>query len=428
MLLPTFFISILAYTNAGWYDRIINIIPKLNPLERIPDLSGVLTPTFPEDAHLTTMELINKYGFNGELHRAITSDGYILELHRITGPANSTNSNVQKPIAFVMHGLFCDSAGWVISGREKSLGFVLADAGYDVWLGNARGNAYGHAHTNPNITKNEFWNFSWHEIGTRDLPAMIDYVVKTTGRRKMFYLGHSQGTTSFFVMATERPEYQEYIEEMYAMAPIVYCGRMKSPFLQLIAQFSVDIDFFWDLIGYNDFNPNNDFIKAFEQLVCAKTAISQPVCSNSIFLVAGFDAEQLDPAFLPVALGHVPASTATKQLVHYAQLIKSGTFFFSGKFKQYDHGILKNLKVYGSLNPPTYDLSKVKTPTHLYYSENDWLSNVKDVEKLYSQLSNPSGKTLIANKNFNHVDYMWAKDVKKLVYDLILNEMKKKLK
>lgn len=71
---------------------------------------------------IAQMELITKYGYDGELHKVTTSDGYILELHRIKGRANDTNSNVQKPIAFVMHGLLCDSAVWVISGRERSLG------------------------------------------------------------------------------------------------------------------------------------------------------------------------------------------------------------------------------------------------------------------------------------------------------------------
>ncbi|XP_036146978.1 lipase 3 isoform X2 [Monomorium pharaonis] len=429
MLLPILLFSILFSANAGCLsltDEKVNQIPKLYPeLKQISNITDLLTPTLPEDAQLTTMELISKYGYNGELHRVTTSDGYILELHRITGRANSTDLNIQKPIAFVMHGILCDSASWVIT-REKSLAFILADEGYDVWLGNARGNPYAHTHTNPNITKSEYWNFSWHEIGTRDLPAMIDYVVKTTGRRKMFYLGHSQGTTSFFVMATERPEYQEYIEEMYAMAPIAYCGRLKSPFLQLLSQCIANNDLAFKLLGYNDINPNSDFIKAFEELICAKNAITQPVCSNLVFLVAGFDPEQLDPSVIPVALGHVPADTATKQFVHYAQLIKSGKFFFPGKFQQYDHG-LKNLKIYGSLHPPKYDLSKIKTSVHLYYSQNDWLANVKDVGKLYSELSNPSGKTLIADKKFNHVDYLWGKDVKTLVYDLILGEMKKKL-
>ncbi|KAL0110384.1 hypothetical protein PUN28_013790 [Cardiocondyla obscurior] len=319
------------------------------------------------------MELINKYGYNGEMHKVTTSDGYILQLHRITGRANSTDTNVKKPVAFVMHGLLCDSSVWVISGRNKSLAFILADEGYDVWLGNARGNPYAHTHTSRRIKPKDYWNFSWNEIGTRDLPAMIDEVVKTTGQKKMFYLGHSQGTTAFFVMATERPQYQEYIEEMYAMAPIAYCGRMKSPFLQLLAQFTHSLE-----------------------------------------------------ALLPVILGHVPASTAVKQMIHYGQLIKSGTFLLPGKFKHYDLGIISNKDAYGAFNPPTYDVSKIKAPVHLYYSENDWLANVKDVEKLYGELGNPSGKTLIEDKKFNHVDYMWARDVKTLVYDQIINQMKQR--
>lgn len=71
---------------------------------------------------IVQMELITKYGYDGELHKVTTSDGYILEMHRIKGRANSTYSKVQKPIAFVMHGLLCDSSVWVLGGRQKSLG------------------------------------------------------------------------------------------------------------------------------------------------------------------------------------------------------------------------------------------------------------------------------------------------------------------
>ncbi|XP_071642183.1 uncharacterized protein [Temnothorax longispinosus] len=426
MLLPMFLVWILASANAELFTNITDKIPKLNPSERIPRIPDLFLPVkFPEDALLTTMELISKYGYDGELHRVTTSDGYILELHRIKGRANSTNSNVQKPIAFVMHGIFCDSSSWAISGRERSLAFILADEGFDVWLGNARGNPYANTHVSEKISMKEYWNFSWNEIGTRDLPAMIDRIVETTGRKKMFYLAHSQGTTAFFVMATGRPQYQEYIEEMYAMAPIAYCGRMKSPLFQLLAQFVDSIDLLFNLIGMYKFNPTNDFVTAVEQLVCAEDAITQPICSNSLFLATGFDIEQFDPALLPVILGHVPVDTATMQLVHYAQLIKSGRLISPGKFRQYDHGIFGDEDLYGTSTPPSYDLSKIKVPIYLYYSENDWLANVKDVEKLYSELGNPAGKILIADKKFNHVDYVWAKDVKTLVYDQIISQMKK---
>jgi len=70
------------------------------------------------------MELIRKNGYKGEVHKVTTSDGYILELHRITGRINCTESEVQKPVAFMMHGLLCSSSVWVLSGPEKGLGKI----------------------------------------------------------------------------------------------------------------------------------------------------------------------------------------------------------------------------------------------------------------------------------------------------------------
>ena len=40
--------------------------------------------------------------------------------------------------------------------------YILANAGYDIWLGNARGNSYSRAHVklNPD-TDREFWDFRY---------------------------------------------------------------------------------------------------------------------------------------------------------------------------------------------------------------------------------------------------------------------------
>lgn len=57
----------------------------------------------------------------------------------------------------------------------------------------------------------KFWDFSWHEIGIFDIPASIDYILKYTNQTKLSYVGHSQGVTSFFVMLSELPEYNDKI-------------------------------------------------------------------------------------------------------------------------------------------------------------------------------------------------------------------------
>lgn len=112
-----------------------------------------------------------------------------------------------------------------------------------------------------------------------DLPAMIDYIVKNTTREKIFYLGHSQGTTSFFVMSSERPEYQDKIEAMFAMAPVTYCGRLNNPILQFIAWFGGPLNVRNSNLDKKNNNYDRPFIFLinFNGLVTGTNEINRPV-------------------------------------------------------------------------------------------------------------------------------------------------------
>ena len=70
---------------------------------------------------------------------------------------------------------------------------------------------------------------------------MIDKVIDATGTEKIYYGGHSMGTTSFMVMANKKPEYQEKIILANFLAPIAFVDHMISP-LRYIAPFAGSID------------------------------------------------------------------------------------------------------------------------------------------------------------------------------------------
>ena len=78
-------------------------------------------------------------------------------------------------------------------------------------------------------------------MGTYDLPAMINKTLETTGQEKLFYIGHSMGTTGFMVMSNMRPEMSDKIELASFLAPVAYMQHAKSP-LHLLAPIVDQID------------------------------------------------------------------------------------------------------------------------------------------------------------------------------------------
>ena len=47
------------------------------------------------------------------------------------------------------------------------------------------------------------------------------------------------------------------------------------------------------------------------------------------------------------------------------------------QFNQYSYGWVGNLKHYGKINPPAYDLSKVTAPVYIFHAKNDYLASPK---------------------------------------------------
>lgn len=70
-------------------------------------------------------------------------------------------------------------------------------------------------------------------MGMFDLPSSIDYILSATGRQRLLYVGHSQGTTQFLVMASQLPRYNNKIALATGLAPAAYTGHLRGPITQL---------------------------------------------------------------------------------------------------------------------------------------------------------------------------------------------------
>ena len=178
------------------------------------------------------------------------------------------------PTVYMQHGLEDSSATWVLLGPDHGApAFRLAEAGYDVWLGNFRGNNYAREHLTYKPSDKEFWSFTWDEMAKYDLPALLNYTIEHSGKEKIYYVGHSMGTTTYMAMNSVDQSWAERVELAVLLAPIAFMDNMESP-LRYIAPFVglFDVDshfspfefvlrifFQWivDHLGSGEFLPSN---------------------------------------------------------------------------------------------------------------------------------------------------------------------------
>ncbi|GBP41042.1 Lipase 3 [Eumeta japonica] len=374
-----------------------------------------------EDATLSVPDLIRKYGYPSETHHVTTDDNYILEMHRIPhGRDKNNDPSVARPVVFVMHGLISSSADYIIMGPERSLGYILAEEGFDVWMGNARGNYYSRAHTrlNPD-SSTSFWNFTWDHIGYYDIAAMVDYVLAITGRPAVHYIGHSQGTTSFLVLTSLRPEYNDKFKSVHLMAPVAFMDNFPSEDLASLARYSLTLANLGTAIGLDEVFAKGTVFTFNEQgeIVCIEDNSLVNFCR---WFIPAFSAQSLAhfPAdMLPVILGHTPAGSALKQFAHYGQTISNAAF------RRWSYTTpVQNLLAYGSLRAPSYDISNIKADITLHYSVADTLAAEVDVLALSDALQNGKAKRVPLDK-FTHFDFAWGTTAKELVYDDIKEAM-----
>lgn len=79
-------------------------------------------------------------------------------------------------------------------------------------------------------------------MGIYDLPAVLEFITKKTKRPgEIIYVGHSLGTTMFFIYSSVFKSANTMVSKMVALAPAVYMNHVRSP-IKYLAPFSNEIE------------------------------------------------------------------------------------------------------------------------------------------------------------------------------------------
>ncbi|XP_031392329.1 triacylglycerol lipase 2-like [Punica granatum] len=341
-----------------------------------------------------------------EEHTVRTGDGYILGLQRIpVGQSGGTSRD--RPPVLLQHGILADGTTWILLPPGKSLAFLLADNGFDVWIANSRGTASsGHVSLSPSDAA--FWDWSWDKLASFDLPAAFAYVHQQT-KQRVHYVGYSQGSL-IALAALSKKHLLSMLRSAALLSPISYMGHISSPLVRVAAENFMAERLYQ--LGHNEFNPIGDAATKMLKDICQKSGID---CSKFLTAFTGQNC-CINKSIVQAFLNHKPQSSSMKNMVHLSQMMRNGTI------SMYNYGEKdENIQHYGKPRPPSYDMKSIPNdvPLFLSYGGADALSDVKDVKLLLKSLSDHDGDKLVIQyqEDYAHLDFIMAENAREIVYD-----------
>lgn len=364
-------------------------------------------------------ELCEHYGYYCEEHIVQTGDGYLLGLHRLGWKRGEEDERVnagpgknglKKKVVYLHHGLMMNSEVWVcLTERERCLPFELVERGYDVWLGNNRGNKYSKKNIHMAPTDTKFWNFSMDQFAFHDIPDSIGYILETTHQPSLSYIGFSQGTAQAFATLSIHPTLNEKVDVFIALAPAMSPKGVASGIVDSFVKAS----------------PNILYLAFGRKAILASATMWQSILYPPIFVrlidtslrfLFGWTGVNISPAQKLACYPHLYSYTSTKSVVHWFQIIRNGVF------QMYDDEapspITSNRSKYYKV--AKFPTRNIKTPIVLVWGGSD---SLVDINVMLKEL--PSHTIAKEIPHYEHLDFLWAQSVDKLVFPHVFEALNK---
>ncbi|KAG0351923.1 cholesterol esterase [Gamsiella multidivaricata] len=303
-----------------------------------------------------------------------------------------------KPVVLLYHGFMMCSEVWLCNlDEERNLAFVLAEAGYDVWLGNARGNKYSLKHMFLKPHENKFWEFSIDELALFDMPDTIDYILGRTGAPSLVYIGFSQGTAQAFASLSINPALNDKISLFIALAPATTPPGLENGLVNSIVKAAPNVIYL--LLGRK--TPLNAAL--FWQALLHPTTYAT-IIDMAVKFLFGWNCRSISPVQKSVSYQHLYSFTSVRVLVMYDDVQPRVPYLSSTR----------------GHCPHPFPTNQITVPMAIFYGGDDTLV---DVKALLSDLPDLVGIWEIPN--YEHLDFLWADGLDKQVYPHILQLLEK---
>ncbi|NXC31477.1 LIPM Lipase, partial [Campylorhamphus procurvoides] len=362
------------------------------------------------ECFMNVSEIIRYHGYPSEEYEVTTEDGYILAVFRIPAGRNSQNTG-KRPAVFLQHAFLGDATHWISNMPNNSLGFLLADAGYDVWMGNSRGNTWSSKHKTLKTCQKEFWKFSFDEMGKYDIPAELYFIMNKTGQKDVYYVGHSEGTTAGFIAFSTYPELAKRVKVFFALGALTVCPHATSILVRLT---SLPEPLLRLIFGCKGTLHQIEFLKGPVTRLCTNL---DKFCGHVLCYIAGGSIKNLNTSRTDTYVGHSPAGTSVQNLLHWQQLAHTD------QFHAFDYGSKENMKKYNQTAPPVYKIEEITIPTAIWSGGQDTFAHPKDTARLLPQITNLIYHEHVAA--WGHLDFIWGLDATEKMYKKIIELLTK---
>lgn len=364
-------------------------------------------------------ELCALFGYYAEEHVVQTADGYLLGVHRLPfrkgeeqsgHVVNAGPDSLRKPVVYMHHGLLMNSEVWVcLTEEERCLPFTLASQGYDVWLGNNRGNKYSKKSTQFASTSTKFWDFSIEEFAFHDIPNTIDYILNTTSQSSLSYIGFSQGTAQAFATLSIHPGLNDKVNVFIALAPAMSPAGLSNGIVDSLVKASPDVLFL-------AFGRKSILSSATMWQSILYPPIFVRLIDMSLSFLFAWYGRNITVQQKLAAYPHLYSFTSTKSVVHWFQIIRNKSF------QMYDDDASNKFSVGASnryYKVAKFPTRNIKTPIVLVYGGSD---SLVDIRVMLKELPRHTIATEIPH--FEHLDFLWAQDVHHLVFPHVLESLR----